>query len=298
MRRLFIWKGIVTRILEPFDYQRYLLSKRSIEGRCLNAQVWSALIAHLAGLQDRPVRILELGGGVGSIALRLLKSPPVATAQYTFVDASADSLAVAHTEIAAAGSPWSFDFVTADIFAHLDRQAEGSWDLLIGHALLDLLDLPTSLPRLLACLRPAGVFYFPINYDGLTIFEPEIDAKFERELFAAYHRTMDERLVEGNPSGDSFSGRHLLTALPAAGAQIVAAGASDWVVVPQHGAYPGDEAYFLACILQTIEGALTGFAGLDQTRLQLWLEKRRAQLAHRELILVAHQLDVLGKQPG
>lgn len=288
----------MTRILEPFDYQRYLLSKRSIEGRCLNAQVWSALIGHLAGLQDQPVRILELGGGVGSMALRLLNSPPVATAHYTIVDASADSLAVARKEIAAASPPWSFDFVTADMYAYLDQQAGGSWNLLIGHALLDLLDLPTALPRLLAGLRPAGAFYFPINYDGLTIFEPEIDAKFERELFAAYHRSIDERLVEGNPSGDSLSGRHLLTALPGAGAQIVAAGASDWVVVPQDGAYPGDEAYFLTCILQTIEGALTGFAGLEETRLQLWLETRRAQLAHRELVLIAHQLDVFGKLPG
>jgi SAM-dependent methyltransferase len=288
----------VTRILEPFDYQRYLLSKRSVEERCLNAQVWSGLIGHLASLRDRPVRILELGGGVGSMALRLLNSPPVAIAHYTIVDASADSLAVARTEIAAAGPPWSFDFVTADIYAFLARQGGGSWDLLISHALLDLLDLPIALPRLLACLRPAGVFYFPINYDGLTIFEPEIDAKFERELFASYHRTMDERVVEGKPSGDHLTGRHLLTALPAAGAQIVAAGDSDWVVVPQEGTYPADEAYFLACILQTIEGALTDLPGLDQTRLQLWLEKRRVQLAHRELILIAHHLDIFGVLPG
>jgi SAM-dependent methyltransferase len=288
----------MTRTSEPFNYQRYLLSKRSIEKRCLNTQVWSAFVGHLDGIQDRAMRILELGGGVGSMALRLLISPPVTTAHYTIVDASADSLAVAQTELATYGPSWSFDFVTADIYAYLDQQTGGSWDLLIGHALLDLLDLPNALPRLLACLQPGGAFYFPINYDGLTIFEPEIDAKFERELFASYHRTMDERVVEGKPSGDHLTGRHLLTALPAAGAQIVAAGDSDWVVVPQEGTYPADEAYFLACILQTIEGALTDLPGLDQTRLQLWLEKRRVQLAHRELILIAHNLDIFGVLPG
>ncbi len=283
---------------ESFDYQRYLLSKRSVEARCLNVHVWKTLLAQLAALKSRPLRILELGGGVGSMALRFLENALLPEAHYTIVEASAGSLASAHQELTSRAQSWIFDFVAADIFDYIDQHSGETWDLLIGHALLDLLDLPTALPRLLACLRPGGLFYFPINYDGLTIFEPEIDADFERELFAAYHRSMDQRLVRGRPSGDSHTGRHLLSALPAAGGQVLAAGASDWVVILQAASYPADEAYFLACILQTIEAALRDFPGLDQARLQRWLELRRAQLARAELIFIAHQLDVCGILPG
>lgn len=283
---------------ETFEYQRYLLSKRSVEGRCLNSHVWSTLSVQLAALKSKPFRILELGGGVGSMALRFLESASLPVANYTIVEASAESLTVARKELTPRSQGWTFDFVAADIFDYLGQHLGETWDLLVGHALLDLLDLPTALPRLLACLRPAGLFYFPINYDGLSIFQPEVDTKFERELFAAYHRSMDQRLVQGRPSGNSLTGRHLLSALPAAGGQILAAGASDWVVIPQAGAYPADESYFLACILQTIEAALKDFPGLDKVQLQRWLELRRAQLARAELVFIAHQLDVCGMLPG
>lgn len=283
---------------EPFDYQRYLLSKRSVEACCLNAHVWNVLLARLAALKSRPLRILELGGGVGSMALRFVEGSSLPSAHYTIVEASVESLAAARNEITPRAQGWTFDFVAANIFDFLDQHSGETWDLLIGHALLDLLDLPTALPRLLACLRLGGLFYFPINYDGLSIFQPEVDAEFERELFAAYHRSMDRRLVQGRPSGDSLTGRHLLLALPPAGSQVLAAGASDWVVIPQVASYPADEAYFLACILQTIKAALAEFPGLDQARLQRWLELRRAQLARAELIFIAHQLDVCGILPG
>jgi len=232
------------------------------------------------------------------MGLRFLESSSLPAAHYFIVEASAASLAAARQELTPRARDWTFDFVATDIFDFLTQRSGETWDVLIGHALLDLLDLPTALPRLLACLRPAGLFYFPINYDGLSVFAPEVDAGFERELFAAYHRSMDQRLVQGRPSGDSLTGRHLLLALPAAGGQILAAGASDWMVFPQAGVYPADEAYFLACILQMIQAALRGFPGIDQVQLERWLERRRTQLARTELIFIAHQLDVCGMLPG
>jgi len=282
---------------EPFDYQRYLRSKRSVEARCLNSHVWSALADYVTGLGHRPVRILELGGGVGSMALRFLEKFLHPNVDYTIVDASIPSLAAARAELLPHNRGWTFDFGSADIYDYLGQHASERWDLLVCHALLDLLDLDTALPRFLACLLPGGAFYFPISYDGLTIFEPEGNADFERELFAAYHRSMDQRRVGGQPPGDSRTGRHLLSALPAAGAQVVAAGASDWVVIPQAGAYPADEAYFLACILQTIEEELSGSENLDQPRLRDWLALRRAQLGRAELSFIAHQIDIFGVVP-
>ena len=58
-------------------------------------------------------------------------------------------------------------------------------------------------------------------------------------------------------AGESRTGRRLFHYLRAAGAPALAAGSSDWVVsAGPDGSYPGDEAYFLRSILDTIQNAL------------------------------------------
>ncbi len=109
---------------------------------------------------------------------------------------------------------------------------------------------------------------------------------------------MDERLVGGRRSGDSHTGRHLLAALRTADVHVLAAGASDWVVVPVQGRYPDDEAYFLHFILHTVERALRRHPELDPQRFARWIDRRHAQIERGELIYIAHQLDVLGRSPG
>jgi hypothetical protein len=105
---------------------------------------------------------------------------------------------------------------------------------------------------------------------------------------------MDGRVRHGRPAGESRAGRHLVGHLRAAGAPPVAVGSSDWVVhAGPDGCYPGDEAYFLGCILRTIEEALPGHPGVAG-----WLAARRRQLAAGDLLYLAHQLDVAGRGPG
>ena len=71
------------------------------------------------------------------------------------------------------------------------------FDLIIAHALLDLLHLPAALPVLLQMVRPAGLFYFSINFDGATLFLPEIDPELDAQIEALYHRSMDTRITDG-----------------------------------------------------------------------------------------------------
>jgi SAM-dependent methyltransferase len=281
-----------------FDYQRYLLAKRAVDARSFNLHVWNSLEKSLVAI-PRPLRVLDLGAGVGSMAARFFEHGLLSEADYTLVDQVPENLTVAQDSLKAADPKATrFSFFSEDAYSFLESKSREKWDLLIGHAFLDLLDLKTAIPRLLASLKPGGLFYFPINYDGLSTFQPEVDAEFESKILAAYHRTMDERVIDGKPSGDSKTGRHLLTALPAAGAEILATGSSDWIVRPQHSTYPADEAYFLGCILLTVEGALKNFRGLDQNKLNDWLEVRRTQLAKAQLIYIAHQLDVVGRYRG
>ena len=77
---------------------------------------------------------------------------------------------------------------------------------------------------------------------------------------------------------------------------MVAAGSSDWVVFPGPEGYPGDEAYFLHFIIDTMHQALTAYppSGLDPARFRDWIGTRHRQIETGQLIYIAHQLDFLG----
>lgn len=284
----------------PLDFQRYLSAKRSVDARAFNQGVWSALVNHLGAEKPEQLRILELGGGIGSLAARILKAQLAPQAQYTLVDVDPANIGLARQALDPFQKTASIEieFIAQDAYAFLDAHAGQQWDLLVAHAFLDLLDLATAVPRFMAALEPGGLFYFPINYDGLTAFEPPADPEFEADLLAAYDRSMDERRVDSQPSGDSRTGRHLFARLAAAGAEVLAAGPSDWLVYPHQGAYPEDEAFFLEFILATIKAEMRETPGIDPERLAAWLRTRRHQLADAELVYLAHQLDFFGRRSG
>ena len=50
---------------DAFDFTRYLASKRTVDDRALNRQVWQTLTDAVAGelAPDRPLRVLEVGAG-------------------------------------------------------------------------------------------------------------------------------------------------------------------------------------------------------------------------------------------
>jgi SAM-dependent methyltransferase len=216
--------------------------------------------------------------------------------QYTAIDSLPANIAAARGRLQATPAWLDLRLETADVFEYGTRpDAEGGCDLLIAHAFLDLLDIPTALPRLRQLLRPGGIFYFTINFDGATILQPELDPPFDAAIEAAYHRTMDARITDGRPSGDSRTGRHLFGRLPEAGFAIAAAGSSDWVVFPAGGRYPADEAFFLHFIVHTMHGALCRDPQVGGDAFERWIEARHAQIARGELTYIAHQFDFVGR---
>jgi SAM-dependent methyltransferase len=278
-----------------YDFARYLAAKESVEDRALNGYVRAALAQDLT---PGPLDALEVGAGAGAMIARLA-GREVLGSRYTAVDADPANTAAIGRRFAEDALPVELELVTADVYAFAGQmRGRRQWDLLVAHAFLDLVDAPRLLPQLFALLRPGGCFYFPINFDGLTAFQPLIDPAFDEEVIAAYHRTMDERRHEGRPTGGSRAGRELLTQIPAAGGEIIAAGASDWLVWPRDGAYPADEAYFLHYMLHFFESSLTGRPELDAARLQAWLARRHAQIDAGELVLIVHQIDVCGRVPA
>jgi len=283
-----------------YSLMRYLAAKKSVDDRALNGQVWQHLVAALPrAAPQQPLRILEVGAGIGSMVERLLVGDVLTYATYTAIDKAPALLAEAHRRLGQCADERGFQVdenpqeqlrfrrvgqhITVETeaidVAHFMAREHGrrAWDLLIGQAFLDLIDMSTTLPGLCSLVRPSGLLYFPTTFDGDTAFQPESDAEFDRAIEACYHQAIDQRVLDGEPSGDSR------------------AGGSDWVVFAGANGYPADEAYFLHDIIHTIELVLTGHPHLDAERVGAWAALRHAQIEQGALVYIAHQLDVLGR---
>jgi SAM-dependent methyltransferase len=276
-----------------YSFTRYLASKKTVDDRALNAQVWQTLAEVLP---RGPLNVLEVGAGIGTMAERLAERRLLTHAHYTVLDEQPENIEVARERLVA-GSTFTLDFQIADALEFCAwPEQQGQYDVLIAHAFLDLLDLRSALPVLLAALKPGGVFYFTLNFDGGTIFQPEIERTLDDQIETLYHRTMDERVTNGQLSGDSRSGRHLFGLLRECGAEILAAGSSDWTMFAgADGHYPADEAYFLHFIIHTLHGALCHHPQLNHTQFEQWIAQRHAQIERGELVYIAHQMDFVGK---
>jgi SAM-dependent methyltransferase len=302
-----------------YSFIRYLAAKTTVDDRAINRHVWDSLKENLPqSSPDKPLNVLEIGAGFGTMLARAVDWGLLKHALYTALDFQAENIdkAYQHIPVWAGSRGWQYELTSSnsivihhrsesihvqliaeDVFTFVNHQTR-QWDLLIAHAFLDLLDIPTALPVLLNVLKPGGLCYFSLNFDGATIFEPTIDPPFDQQVETLYHQTMDQRLTRGEPSGDSKTGRHLFTHLKKAGIEILASGASDWVVFPVQGSYPHDEAYFLHFIINTIQAALIANQELDAQRFASWIETRHTQVNRGELVYIAHQIDFVGRKEG
>lgn len=300
-----------------YSYWRYLSAKKTIDDRALNRHVLEHLRLELTRFESGPVRVLEVGAGLGTMIARLAELRLVRHADYLAVDVDADILARAKLWLVEwgrssghsveplgdglriRGSDFDFRarFVESEISEYLRTDPpDAPADLVIANAFLDLVELPATLARLLSRLSANGLYWFSINYDGETIFLPE-HARDE-ELMLTYDTSMDQRMRGGLSAGDSKTGRHLFQHLRRVGASVLAAGASDWVVHARDSVYEADEAYFLHHIVHTVDDELKQHPAVSAGDLAEWVATRHAQIEQGELVYIAHQLDFVGRPSG
>ena len=289
-----------------YSFPHYLLSKQTVDDRALNKDVLNALRIHLS---SQPVTIIEVGGGIGTMLKRLIQWGILCNGDYILVDTMEANIAYAREWIPqwAAEAGLSVEWLgrnqicvcdqtrevrirleCADVFDFIERNEQPA-DLLIAHAFLDLLPLPESLEKLFRLTK--GLAWLTLNFDGLTTLEPVIDHLLDEKIERLYHQTMDTRPT----GGDSRTGRKLFEQFRCLNAEILAAGASDWVVHTTNGKYHAEEQYFLHFILNFFESSLKAHAELNAAEFENWLNKRRAQIDRGELVYIAHQIDFLVK---
>ena len=286
-----------------YSFPRYLLSKQTVDDRALNKDVVSALRIQLR----EPVSIIEVGAGIGTMLKRLVDWGILCVGEYVLVDEMAENIAYAREWI----PQWATEaglgvegigpaqlricdrdcdirlrLEHADVFDFIAAN-EHPADLLIAHAFLDLLPMPASLDKLLQLTK--SLAWLTINFDGVSAFQPEIDSALDDRIERLFHATMDRRLT----GGESRTGRKLFSHLRTVGAEILAAGASDWVVYAHGDEYPAEEKYFLQFILGFFEEALGDCEELEDSEFKDWLARRQEQIERGELAYIAHQMDFL-----
>lgn len=297
-----------------YSFPRYLAAKRSVDDRALNRHVWGALEQALRSAHpEQCIRVLEIGAGIGTMLERMVEWGALVRAEYTAIDSQPENITSAALRLPgwaerqgfseiASGERLIFrseekqlvvDLKAEDLFEFLPQVEGQHWDVLVAHAFLDLINIPAALPKLVKLVRPGGLLYFTLNFDGLTILEPPVDSRLDEKIMRLYHQSMDERVVNEQSSGDSRSGRRLFGWLRAAGLEIIAAGSSDWTVFSRGRKYEGDEAYFLHFILHFFEQSLSGHPDLVDEPFTEWIAARRAQIAAGDLVYIAHQMDFL-----
>src|SRR5215831_5004786 len=176
-------------IPSTYSFARYLSAKKSIDDRALNRHVWQSLVAAMPrATPEQPLQILEVGAGLGAMVERLCTGGILTCAAYTAIDLDSALITEARYRLPqwAAAQGWQVhqddpeclhmqrpdqDISVAteaiDLWRFVAReQGQRAWDLLIAQAVLDLVDVPSTLPALLSLLRPGGLLYCPITFDG------------------------------------------------------------------------------------------------------------------------------------
>lgn len=301
---------------DTYSYPRYLTAKKTVDARALNRRVWSQFVETTAD-RASPVRVLEVGGGVGATAQRIVdafESRSIDALRYTIVDIEKANIETARATLrdwaedrgyrVADAQPqvWtdgpmevSVEFRTADLFDLTEAHDGPPYDAVVAQAVFDLLPISSARSALAPLLSSGGLWYLPIHFDGVTAFEPTVDADLDARIERFFHESMEAAPDQPARSG-AHCGRRLLTHFRKDNAALLEAGASDWVVFARDGVYPSDEAYFLHHILRFVETELTGHPDLDTDAFGDWVATRRRQIEAGELVYIAHQLDVLARK--
>ena len=309
------------------SFQTYLEARRSVDDRALHDRVFEAFgdgVAELAAGNGDPLRIVEVGGGIGTMIARLVEWDVFSgSVRYRLIDRDADTIDRARERLpdwltaagcdvertstglvarssrtrtdAAAGLDLEVIFETGDAFD--GSPDEMTTDAVIGSAVFDLLDLERALSWVESVMRPGGLFYAPLTYDGATRFTPA--DPFDGRLERLYHRHMDK--VRDEPGG-SRAGRRLVELLESDDRpfEVLEVGASKWVLRPQDRSPPvaSAERVVTRYLLETIDDALSDYAVemVDPRNRRRWRHRRAEELATGELTVRVRHVDVLARR--
>ncbi len=295
-------------------FAQFLQAKYALDQRSLNPVVWRHFLNELAG--RNLLELLDVGAGTGAMLRRILQHYDHGAMHLTGLDIESGLLDIAETEIASLlqGKGFAVENAAGRLSAERDadriefqcvctplsefRSAPNRYDVITAHAFMDLVPLRQILAGFHDGLKPGGLLYTTINYDGETVvFPPYPDCEFEDALLRGYDASMEARRLNGSETGGAKCGRRLYGELLSAGFEIVSYGCSDWNITPIDGVYLDDDSVVLEHLLGWISSEGRSNPTLDPEKLDRWLICRRRQLQMQMLGIIVHQIDVLARKP-
>ncbi|MGD7037215.1 class I SAM-dependent methyltransferase [Methylotuvimicrobium buryatense] len=294
-------------------FAQFLQAKYALDQRSLNPAVWRHFLNELSG--RNPLELLDVGTGTGAMLRRILQHSDRSAMRLTGLDIESGLLGIAETEIATVLRDKGFAVEKAAGLLSAERGADriefqcictplsefqpasNRYDVITAHAFMDLVPLLQTLSCFHAGLKPGGLFYATINYDGETVvFPPYPDSEFEDALLQTYDASMEARRLNGSETGGAKCGRRLYGELLNAGFEIVSYGGSDWNITPEDGTYRDDDQAVLERLLGWIYSEGRRDSAIAREKLDRWLECRRQQRQERTLGIIVHQIDILARK--
>ncbi len=294
---------------QPFD-------ERALDGRAIEiARRWAAQRP-----DGRPIRVADLGSGTG-VALRRatqwLRGRP---AMLFAIDADSGVLGAAPTAwndhgwavhprpgdglamyaVDRGGQRATVVPIVGNVLEPLDGPggpADRTVDLVLAHALADLVPLDRLAGRVAALLRPGGLAHLALTYDGETVFHPSDDAALDARVMAAYHQHMDLPRVNCSTYGGSTAGKRLARALEEAGLRLLRVAPSIWRVRAESG--DGVAARdVMARMLRFVVESQADLGAIPAGELARWERSKRHLIESGLLSLRVRHVDVLATPPG
>ena len=232
-----------------FSYPRYLRSKRTVDERARHPGVWNTFIQRLQEKKsDRtrhpePLRILEIGGGVGDLAISVLRALNEQSVDYTLVDIDTENLRAARERLGNAfpnatvspihdGSEDALENTLApqkesknkihknirlikkditNICIGKDNTSERLahrllFDAICGQAIMDIVPAQILIDKVGQLLSNNGLMYLPIHFDGRTDIEPTYDATVDQRVSDIYHASMMRHWTDSRGDRYSYNG--------------------------------------------------------------------------------------------
>lgn len=175
---------------EKFSHNIYASTK----GQIRTTVVWRDLQDALALLPQRPLRILDAGGGFGYFTQKLAAMGH----SVTLCDLSADMLALARQQLSEKQLLERVTLIHCSI-QDLPLHVTGQFDLVMCHAVVEWLDDPkTTVAGLLPFLRPDGVFSLLFYNRDALLFQSLVVGNFDY-IRAGLKKKRQQKLTPTNP---------------------------------------------------------------------------------------------------
>ncbi|OKY78351.1 MAG: putative SAM-dependent methyltransferase [Candidatus Methanohalarchaeum thermophilum] len=281
-------------------FKEYLRVKEEIDGFSFNSEVKKNFMSLVDG--DK-LKILEIGFGLGSMIKRCIKWGFSSEIEYWGIDKNGELIEPAKKNLVDFLTNYGLNYyingdrikvddnVKVDVRFYqselMDFRRNNYFNLLLANSFFDLVDIDKSIKKILSLSEKNAIFYFTINYDGITRFLPYVDIKLDNKIEKIYNGSMNDLNCRYD---QSRSGSYLVDSLKKHKCEIKNLGPSDWVINPSFGE---NEKYFLLYILNLIQETVRSQDSFDE-RTEKWFSKRRQQIKKEELFFRACNLDMVG----